>query len=201
VHFGTSDYTAACGVTAAHQRPDHGACALARGLLQASLAGTGVRVSDGATTALPVAPHGPGAGALDEPRREENRRAIHQAWSLHTKNITRALVDGLYQGWDLHPAQLPARYGAVYAFFLEGAPEVGARLRHFLERAAQATRVGGVFDDAATGQGLLNYFRRGLSCGAMTGEEARGWSGLTPAELEAGSFGALVGPEVVSPRG
>jgi len=29
-----------------------------------------------------------------------------------------------------------------------------------------------VFDDAATGQGLLNLFLRGIHCGAITEEEA-----------------------------
>ena len=44
-----------------------------------------------------------------------------------------------------------------------------------------------MFDDAATGQGLLNFFLRGLSCGALTEEEAL-QSGLTLAELRTRSF-------------
>ena len=74
-----------------------------------------------------------------------------------------SLRQGFYQGWDLHPAQLPTRYAAVYAFFLEGLEPARARLRNFVDKAAQATLVGDVFDDAATGQGLLNYFLRGLA--------------------------------------
>ncbi|MCU0654415.1 MAG: phosphoenolpyruvate kinase [Polyangiaceae bacterium] len=190
VHFGTYDFTAACGITAEHQRPDHPACTLARGLLQLALAGTGVRISDGATTLLPTAPH---PAPLTDAQRAENRAAIHHAWKIHRVNVTRALTEGFYQGWDLHPAQLPARYAAVYAFFQEGAPEAGRRLRRFLERAAQATEQGGIFDDAATGQGLLNYFRLGLACGALTGDEVRGLSGLDAAQLEERNFGALVG--------
>jgi hypothetical protein len=166
------------------------------GLLQVSLAGTGVRISDGATTLLPTAPH-PASSPLTDVQREENEAAIHRAWKLHVRNVTRALEEGLYQGWDLHPGQLPARYAALYAFFLAGAPESGRRLRHFVARAAQATQVGGVFDDAATGQGLLNYFRRALSCGAMTAEEVRAYSGLGPSALEARSFGELAGREGV----
>ncbi|MCS6900019.1 MAG: phosphoenolpyruvate kinase [Myxococcales bacterium] len=196
VHFGTYDYTAACGITAEHQRPDHMACLLARGLLQVSLAGTGVRISDGATTVLPTVLH-PVNNELTEGQREENRKAIHRAWRVHVRNVTRALEEGIYQGWDLHPGQLPARYAALYAFFLAGAPESGRRLRHFMARAAQATQVGGVFDDAATGQGLLNYFRRALSCGALTAEEVRIYSGLDPTALQVRSFGELAGREGV----
>ena len=39
-----------------------------------------------------------------------------------------------------------------------------------------------VFDDAATGQGLLNYFLRGISCGAVTEDEALA-TGLTLEEI------------------
>jgi hypothetical protein len=76
---------------------------------------------------------------------------------------TRSSLTGFYQGWDLHPGQLPTRYGTVYGFFLEGAAAASLRLKNFVDKAAQATLVGDVFDDAATGQGLLNYFLRGLS--------------------------------------
>ena len=47
--------------------------------------------------------------------------------------------------------------------------------------------MGDVFDDAATGQGLLNFFVRGLSSGAMTLDEARE-TGLTAEELQGKSF-------------
>ena len=96
-------------------------------------------------------------------------------------------MNGFYQGWDLHPAQLPTRYAAVYAFFLSARPAATARLRNFVDKAAQATLVGDVFDDAATGQGLLNFFVRGLSSGALTLDEARE-TGLTPDELHGRSF-------------
>ena len=66
-----------------------------------------------------------------------------------------------------------------------------ARLRNFVEKAAQATLVGDVFDDAATGQGLLNFFVRGLSSGAMTLDEARE-TGLTVEELQGRSFLAIL---------
>jgi len=55
------------------------------------------------------------------------------------------------------------------------------------EKAAQATLLGDVFDDAATGQGLLNFFLRGLNCGAITPEEAAA-TGLTREEMQGRSF-------------
>ena len=57
-----------------------------------------------------------------------------------------------------------------------------------MQKAAQATLVGDVFDDAATGQGLLNYFLRAMNCGAITEEEAVETSGLTLDELRGRSF-------------
>ena len=94
---------------------------------------------------------------------------------------------GFYQGWDLHPAQLPTRYAAVYGFFLDGLAAASERLKHFVEQAAQATLVGEVFDDAATGQGLLNFFIRGINCGAISEDEALK-TGLTLDELRSRSF-------------
>ncbi|WP_081865180.1 DUF6986 family protein [Chondromyces apiculatus] len=206
VHFGPYDYTASLGIMAAHQRLDHPACEAARELLQVALAGTGIRLSDGPTNVLPVPVHrvggaaaGAAAGAvtegatLTEAQVEENRGAVHGAWRLHAGQVRRALTQGITQGWDLHPAQLPARYGAVYAFYLEGVPAAGERLRNFLDRAAQATRVGVVFDDAATGQGLLGFFLRGVAAGAFTEAEALRWSTLTPEELRSQSFARIVG--------
>jgi citrate lyase beta subunit len=184
-HFGPYDYTAALDVTAASQRLAHPACDFARQVMQATLAGTRVALSDGPTNTMPIGPH---RGAeLTPGQRDENRVVVHQAWRLHATNVRRALDEGFYQGWDLHPAQLPARYAAVYAFFLEGLPAATARLRRFVDQAAQATRLGDVFDDAATGQGLLNYFLRGLACGALTEPEALA-TGLTLDELRTRSF-------------
>ncbi len=170
-HFGTYDYTASCNITAAHQRMDHLSCDFAKHVMQVTLASTGVNLSDGATNVMPIG----------------DDETVRRAWKLHYEHVTHSLVNGFYQGWDLHPAQLPTRYGAVYAFFLGGLPAATARLKNFIEKAAQATLVGDVFDDAATGQGLLNYFLRARNCGAITEAEASA-TGLTPAEFETRSF-------------
>jgi len=193
VHFGTYDYTALLGITAAHQSHTHPACDFARHVMQVSLAQTGVILSDGATTVMPIAPH---RAARDGPplapeQLEENRRAVHAAWKLHYDNVRSSLRHGIYQGWDLNPAQLPVRYAAVFAFFLEGRADAARRLRSFIEKAAQATLSGNLFDDAATGQGLLNYFLRGINCGALTEQEALD-AGLALEELRGRSFMKIV---------
>jgi citrate lyase beta subunit len=192
VAFGTYDYTAGCEITAREQTHDHPAADFARQAIQASLAGTGIWLSDGATTLLPIAPHrGSADRRLTSQQQAENRAAVHNAWRLHYDNIRRSLRQGFYQSWDLHPAQLPARYGAVYTFFLEQLPDASRRLRAFVERAAQATLVGNMFDDAATGQGLLNFFLRGIACGALAEHEAQA-AGITIDELRGRSFARIV---------
>jgi citrate lyase beta subunit len=187
-HFGVYDYTAGVNITAAHQVPQHPACDFARHVMQVSLAGTGVTLSDGATNVMPVGPHRAEAGReLSEAQREENMRAVHGAWRTHYDDVRSSLRHGYYQGWDLNPGQLPTRYAAVFAFFLESRQEAADRLQKFVERAAQATLLGNIFDDAATGQGLLNFFLRGINCGALTEEEALA-TGLTLEELRGRSF-------------
>jgi len=187
-HFGAYDYTAACEITAASQRLHHEACVFARQMMHAALAGTGVRLVDGATNLLPVEPHrSHDPTALTETQRRENEQAVHSAWRLGSDNIRRSLAGGFYQGWDLHPGQLPVRFAATYRFFLEGAAQASARLRQFIDRAAQATRLGGVFDDAATGQGLLNFFHRALDCGAIHQDQLDAL-GLSEREVRTKSF-------------
>lgn len=188
-HFGTYDYTASLNITAAWQHMAHPACDFAKHVMQVSLAGTGVTLSDGATNVMPVGPHraekgGPPLSAAQE---EENRLAVHRAWRLHHGHVRHSLEGAFYQGWDLHPAQLPTRYAAVYGFFLESRAAASERLKNFVAKAAQATLVGDVFDDAATGQGLLNFFLRGISCGALSEDEVLA-TGITLEELRGRSF-------------
>jgi citrate lyase beta subunit len=188
-HLGTYDYTASCGITAAHQHMAHPACDFAKNVMQVSLAGTGVWLSDGATNIMPVGPHR--GASLTAQQVTENRAAVHDAWKLHVRHVRHSLETAYYQGWDLHPAQLPTRYAAVYAFFLEGLAPASERLKNFVDKAAQATLVGDVFDDAATGQGLLNFFLRGINCGAIKEEEALA-TGLTLDEIRGRSFAKIM---------
>ncbi len=172
LHFGVYDFTAECNIIARHQSMAHPLCDFARHVMQVCTATRGIAISDGATNILP-------AGSDPD--------AVRQAMKLHFSDVQRSLRHGIYQGWDLHPAQLPTRYAAVFAFFLDSLPEATARLRSFVDKSAQATLGGNVFDDAATGQGLLNFFLRGYNCGALTEQEALS-SGLTLEELRGKSF-------------
>lgn len=179
-HFGTYDYTAGLGIAAAFQRMGHPACDFARHVMQVSLAGTGVALSDGSTNVLPVGP----------------TPAIHAAWRLHYTDVRRSLENGFYQGWDLHPAQLATRFAANFGFFLEGKRTAAERLRAALERgtavgAAAGARSAAVLEDPATGQALLSFFLRGKSCGAFDESDA-GEIGLSPEDLALGSFAAIL---------
>jgi hypothetical protein len=174
--------------TLARANARHDACDFAKHMMQVALAQTGVRLSDGATNIMPVPPH---RSASTEHQHRENRETVHRAWKLHFDDITHSLVNGFYQGWDLHPAQLPTRYAAVYAFFRLARQAATDRLRNFVEKAAQATLAGDVFDDAATGQGLLNFFVRAINSGALTVDETRE-TGLSMDELRAKSFVEII---------
>ena len=187
-HFGVYDYTASNNITAAYQSMTHPVCDFAREMQRVSLMGTGIWLSDGATNIMPVGPHRAAAGKKLTPKqRAENRAVVHRAWRIMHEHVQHSLYTGYYQGWDLHPAQFPIRYATVYKFFLEGLEAASLRLKTFVEKAAQATLIGDVFDDAATGQGLLNYFLRGINCGAITEAEAQA-TGLSIEELRGRSF-------------
>ena len=179
-HFGTYDYTASFDITAAHQIMDHPACDFALQMMKLTFAGTGVWLSNGATSVMPIG----------------DTKTVHKAWKLAYDHITHSLEMGYYQGWDLNPAQIPIRYAASYTFFLQSLEQASIRLKNFIEKAAQATLVGDVFDDAATGQGLLNFFLRALNSGAITETEIEA-TGLSLAEVRTKSFVKIVANRTV----
>ncbi len=188
MHFGPYDFTAALDIGAADQRLDNPVCDAARLLLKLGTAGSGISLADGPVTTLPVGPHrAPRGGKLTKRQSSENRRVVHTAWRESFRQITRAIAQGYHRGWDLHPAQLPVRYAAVYAFYLSECRAMSARMKHFLEEAGKASLHGALFDDAATGEGMLNFFRRGLQCGALTGDDVQS-SGLTIEDLASTSI-------------
>jgi hypothetical protein len=190
--YGTYDYTALVNITAHYQTHTHPAADFARHVLQVSLAGTGVNISDGATTIMPIGPHrATKEKPLTAQQEAENLGVVHSAWRLHYDNVRHSLRHAYYQGWDLNPAQLPVRYAAIYTFFLESLEDASRRLNRFVDAAAQATLSGNMFDDAATGQGLLNFFLRGIACGAITEAEAMA-TGVTLEELHGRSFVKIV---------
>lgn len=185
MHFGTYDYTASCNITAKYQEMDHPVCDFAHHMTKVALAHTGIWLSDGATNTMPIGPYR--GDTLTAAQLQENRDTVHHAWKKGYDHIRHSLWNGFYQGWDLNPAQFPMRYAAVYAFFLESYDDAVERLKTFVEKAARATLIGDVFDDAATGQGLLNYFLRALNSGAITEEEVL-VTGLTLEEIRGRSF-------------
>ncbi|MEV6595914.1 aldolase/citrate lyase family protein [Actinoplanes sp. NPDC051346] len=146
LHYGTYDYSAAAGVAAAYQAMDHPVADYAKAVIQAAAAGTGVRLSDGSTNILPVG----------------SDVAVHDGWALHYRLVRRSLERGFYQGWDLHPAQLPTRFAATYAFFADGVDAATTRLRRYVARQS-----GGILDEPATARALAGYLLRGLDCGAL----------------------------------
>ena len=163
LHYGTYDYSAALGITAAQQSLDHPAADHAKAVMQVAAAGTGVRLSDGSTNVLPTG----------------DRDAVHAAWRLHTRLVARSLERGYYQGWDMHPGHLPTRYLATYSFFRAGLPAAAARIRAYLGRAE-----GGVMDEPATAQALAGAVLRGIDCGAVAPGEAAELTGVDRARLE-----------------
>ncbi|WP_158888925.1 DUF6986 family protein [Amycolatopsis anabasis] len=148
LHFGTYDYSAGLGIGAAYQSMDHPAADFAKDFMQVAAAGTGVRLSDGSTNRLPVGD------------------AVLTGWAEHLRLVRRSLERGFYQGWDLHPHQLPSRFAATYAFFREGLPAAAARLRDYATRAES-----GILDEPATARALALFLNRGLDCGALDQSE------------------------------
>jgi len=151
LHYGTYDYSAFCGIAAGDQSLEHPAADHAKAIMQAAAAGTGVRLSDGSTNILPVGDQ------------------LRSGWELHHRLVTRALHRGFYQGWDLHPAQLPTRYAATFAFYRDGFDAAAARLSDYA-----AARTGAVADEPATARALADFVLRGRDCGAVSADEVAG---------------------------
>lgn len=157
LHFGTYDYSADLGIAPSQQSMEHPAADHAKALMQAAAAGTGVRLSDGSSNVLPVG----------------DAEAMRAGWANHLRLVRRSLERGFYQGWDLHPAQLPTRYAATFSFFRDGLEPAIERLRAY--RKAEATQIA---DEPATVRALAAFLLRGLDCGAISDAEVATASGL-----------------------
>lgn len=164
LHYGTFDYSASCGVSAAYQSMDHPVADHAKAVMQVAAAGTGVRLSDGSTNVIPTGP----------------TEQVFAAWNLHHRLVRRSLARAYYQGWDMHPAHLPTRYAAVYAFYREGLAAAAARLAAYVAKAG-----GDVLDEPATAKALSGYLLRGLDCGAVDLAEVTELTGLDRGQLDA----------------
>ncbi len=164
LHYGTYDYSAFCGIAAPYQSLEHPVADHAKAVMQAAAAGTGVRLSDGSTNILPIG----------------DAAQVELGWALHLRLVRRSLERGFYQGWDLHPAQLPTRYAATYAFYRDGFDAAAERLHRYSTRAE-----GGILDEPATARALADFLVRGLECGALLDDDTRRATGLTTDELTA----------------
>ncbi|WP_040784032.1 DUF6986 family protein [Nocardia pneumoniae] len=142
LHFGTYDYTAACGVAAPDQALDHPAADYAKAVMQVAAAQTGVWVCDGSTQIVPDA---------------DPEAALRN----HHRLVARALRRGYYQGWDMHPGHLVTRWLATYDFFRRAIDVAVPRLLDYLAR-----RGGDVMDEPATAEALAATVLRGIDCGA-----------------------------------
>lgn len=157
LHYGTYDYSASCGIAAAYQSMEHPAADHAKAVMQVAAAGTGVHLSDGSTNILPV-------GSSEQ---------VRAAWRLHSRLVRRSLERGYYQGWDLHPAQLPSRFLATYAFYREGLEAACVRLKNYVGQVDS-----GVMDEPATARALSDFVVRALDCGATEEQEVHHLTGL-----------------------
>jgi citrate lyase beta subunit len=146
LHYGTYDYSDSLQIAAEYQSMEHPAADHAKATMQVATAGTGVRLSDGSTNILPVG--------------DRNQRET--AWTLHARLVRRSLERGFYQGWDLHPAQLPTRFLATYAFFQDGFTDAATRLRDYTTHSNS-----NVLDEPATARALARFLHRGLASGAV----------------------------------
>jgi citrate lyase beta subunit len=162
LHYGTYDYSASLGIAAEYQSLEHPVADHAKGVMQVAAAGTGVFVSDGSTNVLPAG----------------DREVVRAAWRLHARLVRRSLERGIYQGWDLHPAHLPSRYGATYSFFREGLPRAAERLRAYVHGGQS-----GFLDEPATAAAMAGFLLRGLECGAVDAAELDNLVGVDPAAL------------------
>ncbi|WBQ07961.1 DUF6986 family protein [Kribbella sp. CA-293567] len=162
LHYGTYDYSASLGVAAAYQSMEHPVADHAKDVMQLAAAGTGVFVCDGSTNVLPIG----------------DSHQVHAAWQLHKRLVLRSLVRGIYQGWDMHPAQLPSRYVATYLFYREGLETAAARLRAYVEGGDS-----GYLDEPATAAALAGFVLRGVECGAVDPAELDRLIGVDAASL------------------
>lgn len=168
LHYGTYDYSAAVGVSPQFQSMEHPAADFAKAVMQVAAAGTGVRLSDGSTNVIPSGDAGPA-----------------ETWRLHHRLVTRSLERAFYQGWDLHPAHLPSRFVASYAFLRTGVDQAATRLRNYVQQNTD-----GFLDEPATARPLAAFLARGVQSGAISPDELADRVGIDASELVAIAYPA-----------
>jgi len=147
LHYGTYDYSAACGIVSSQQSLEHPVADHAKSVMLVAAAQTGVWVSDGSTQVAPVG----------------SAEVVEAALRRHHRLVTRSLERGFYQGWDMHPGHLVTRWLAVYGFFRSAMSPAVTRLQSYFDRQSSE-----FVDEPATAQSLALVVLRGLSVGAFT---------------------------------
>lgn len=147
LHYGTYDYSAACGIVSSQQSLEHPVADHAKSVMLVAAAQTGVWVSDGSTQVSPVG----------------SAEVVEAALRRHHRLVTRSLERGFYQGWDMHPGHLVTRWLAVYGFFRSAMSPAVTRLQSYFDRQSSE-----FVDEPATAQSLALVVLRGLSVGAFT---------------------------------
>ncbi len=147
LHYGTYDYSAACGIVSAQQSLEHPVADHAKAVMLVAAAQTGVWISDGSTQVAPVG----------------SPEVIDAALRRHHRLVTRSLEQGIYQGWDMHPGHLVTRWLAVFSFFRQAMPPAATRLQAYFDRQSSE-----FIDEPATAQSLALVILRGLAAGAFT---------------------------------
>lgn len=147
LHYGTYDYSAACGIVSAQQSLEHPVADHAKSVMLVAAAQTGVWVSDGTTQVAPVG----------------TPSVVDAALRRHHRLVVRSLERGFYQGWDMHPGHLVTRWLAVFSFFRAAMTPAVTRLETYFDRQSSE-----FVDEPATAQSLALVVLRGLSVGAFT---------------------------------
>lgn len=167
LHFGTYDYTSAQGVLPSEQRSTHPVAKHALRVMQAAGACHGIEVSDGSSNLLPIG----------------DTYARRRAWRAHADQVSEAIREGVPQGWDLHPAQLPTRFLSSFALLRSEAPAALERLLAAQERNSSG-RTSGVLDEPATIRMYGAVVARSLNTGAINRDEL-------PKSLQAEDFARI----------
>ena len=153
LHYGTYDYSASCGIAAAHQSLDHPAADHAKAVMQVAAAGTGVRLSDGSTNRLPG----------------RRRRGRATPPGRYHPRLVRALARA-----RVLPGLGPAP-GAAADPVRRDVRVLPRRLRAGRARGCATTSGrpdSSVLDEPATARALADFLLRGLDCGALSSRGA-----------------------------
>jgi hypothetical protein len=174
-HLDGDSFLSELNVPAAHRHARHEACNFARQIMHLVLSPLGIGLSDSIMPSTALSP-------------DTDFQIVHRAWREHFNGVTYSLIGGFYQGWDADAVLLPARYAAVFSFFMEAKDAQATRFRGFTGQLA----ANGEIEDANSAQTTLNFFYRALDCGALTEHEISEATGLSAEELRCGSFAEIM---------